>query len=356
MLVGISDKFRNCDELFAGQGILGDQYKAKGVDFVFFGTEQEGNMPSEVLAKLDVLLVFQTVITEVTANRLTNAHTVVRLGVGYDKVDGKALAKHGIALANNPAYCVDEVADTAIAAIMNFNRNITQGDYIARAHIGTNGRWQEGPLPSKRPQDSTVGIVGLGRIGGLVASFSRSLRFNVIGFDPYKEAGHEKTLGCTRAKTLPELLKTSDFVSLHCPLTPQTRGLIDEDFLRNMKPDAALINTSRGGVLKSLDVLEAHLRGNLGFRAFLDVLPQEPPPSHPLLQGWKDNADWLGGRLLLNRHHGFYSEQSSIEMVVAALETAWLAQEGKSRFVVNDEALSAPGIVRRSPSVLTSAP
>ena len=132
--------------------------------------------------------------------------------------------------------------------------------------------------------------------------------------------------------SLEELLRQSDIVTIHCPLTEETRGMVSAKFLAQMKAGAALVNTARGRILADLDCLASALRsGHLAYVA-TDVLPDEPPRDHPLLDAWRADADWVRGRLLINPHVAYYSEQGWREMRLKTAQTARLfLVEGRLR-------------------------
>lgn len=295
---------------------------ALGARFHFLDSLDETTFDDGVLASLDALLVWHARITEHTARRLKRCKVVVRYGVGFDQVDIAALTRAGIRFANNPAYCIEEVADTAAAMILNGVRGITRHDLLARGH---REQWQEHALPTWRSGRRSVGLIGLGRIGTATALRLKAFGFRLSAYDPFIDQGLSKSLGIRLVETLPQLLEESDVVSVHCPLTEQTAGMIDAGFLSRMKPDAVLVNTARGKLLASLDPLYAHLRAHGEFRAFLDVLPDEPPGAHPLIDAWRNHASWLAGRLVINPHNAYFSDASAHDQRVDAMETVRLA-------------------------------
>ena len=269
---------------------------------------------------MDALLVWHWVVDQATVEVLDHCKIAVRYGVGYDLVDVQALAARGIPLCNTPDYGTEEVADTACALILAIQRQIVAYDRACRAY--TEG-WQEHPIETQqRTNVQTLGVIGVGRIGTAVVNRMKPFGCRILGYDPYVPSGHEKAVGYERTYSLDTLLAESDIVTVHCPLTDETRGMIDAAFLARMKPGAALVNTARGRVLASLDCLEEVLRsGHLAY-AGLDVLPDEPPEDHPLLDAWRADEPWLSGRLVINPHAAYYSAQGWVEMRHKAAETA----------------------------------
>ena len=294
--------------------------------FVRLPPREEREMDDAALGSLDAFLVWTPRITEATAARLGRCRVLVRYGVGYDRIDIDALARHGIAFANNPEYGPEDVADTAVALLLGFSRRLFEHDARCRGYTGS---WQENRIaPTRQARDATVGVVGVGRIGTSVVLRLRAFGFRVLGFDPYLPRGHERAIGYQRCETLDALLAESDFVTLHCPLTEETRGFIDARRLGLVKTGAVLVNTARGALVDSLDSLEAALRSGRLAGAGLDVLPEEPPPPHPLLDAWRAREPWLEGRLVVTPHNAFYSERSFHEARFAAALTARRFLEG----------------------------
>lgn len=291
--------------------------------------DEAGQIEKDVLGSLvgtdvgpetEVLLVWHERIDEAFVSGLPRLKGVQRYGVGYDNLDVAHLAARNILCCNNPDYGVDEVSDTAMAFILSFSRGIHRYDAMARSL--TEG-WQEHVIGSLRRHSSlTLGVIGAGRIGSAVLQKSRAMGFNTSFFDPYVPSGWEKVLRSRRTQTLEQLLTESDIVSIHCPLTPETTGLVDDRFISTMKKGSCLVNTARGGIVLSLDVLHHALESNRLAGVGLDVLPQEPPVDTPLLREWRERASWLADRLLINPHTAYYSAESGDEIRRKAAENA----------------------------------
>ncbi len=289
-------------------------------EFLFLGDWRADESAKADWRRCDAVLTWHFPMSGPTLDLLDRCRIVVRYGVAYSSVDVKGLDARGIPLCNTPDYGTEEVADTACALILSLQRKIVAYDRTARTFRGT---WQEGMLrPIVRTNRRTVGVVGVGRIGTAVINRLRPFGFRLLGYDPYKPSGHEKAVGYERTETLDELLRQADIVTLHCPLTDETRGMIDARALGLLKPGSSLVNTARGGVLSGLDDVQDALRsGRLGSAAF-DVLPSEPPADHPLLDAWRRDEDWLRGRLVINPHGAWYSEQGWYDMRYKAARTA----------------------------------
>ena len=270
----------------------------------------------------DALLVWHWRVDPETVGLLDRCKILVRYGGGYDLVDVRALAARKIPFCNTPDYGTEEVADTACGMILAIQRQLVAYDRACRRYASG---WQEHTIsPQQRTSCQTLGVIGVGRIGTAVVLRTKPFGYRIVGYDPYKPSGHEKAVGFQRAESLEELLAQSDIVTLHCPLTAETRGMVDAAFLGRMKRGSALVNTARGRILAGLDCLEEALRsGHLAYAA-MDCLPDEPPEDHPLLRAWREDADWVRGRLLINPHVAYYSEQGWYEMRYKAAQTARL--------------------------------
>lgn len=283
---------------------------------------------TEVGPDTEVLLVWHAHIDEEYVKQTPNLRGVQRYGVGYDTLDIPFLQSKGILACNNPDYGTDEVSDTALAMIMNIARGVSLYDAKARAFYHN---WQENVNPAlRRNNEVTLGVVGAGRIGGSVLLKARALRFKTLFFDPYKERGHEKMLGAQRVDSLEELLEQSDIVSLHCPLNTETKGLVNASFLQKMKPGAALVNTARGGLVENTDLLYDALQTEKLAHCALDVLVNEPPQDEKLIQAWRKQEDWLKGRLTINPHTSYYSQEAFFEIRTNAAKNALRMYRGET--------------------------
>lgn len=238
--------------------------------------------------------------------RLERCRVIARYGIGVDNVDLAAAAGRGIAVTNVPDYCVDEVADHTLALILACTRRLLRGRDAARA-----GRWRLAEVrPLAASRDLTVGLVGFGRIARAVARRARACGFGLLATDPVVPAETGRRLGATIVD-LPALLAAADVVSLHLPLSEQTRHLIGAAEIAAMKPKAVLVNTARGGLIDEAALAAAVAEGRLAGAA-LDVLEREPPPpDHPLLG--------MDG-ILVTPHAAWYSERAERELRRRAAE------------------------------------
>lgn len=266
------------------------------------------------------LLVQYAPITREVLEALPEVRIVSRFGVGVDTIDVEAARELGVWVANVPDYGVEEVATHTLGMLLSLVRHLPFYDRIVRE-----GRWHyESTGPLRRPSTMTLGIVGLGRNGRKLAQLTGPCFQQVLAHDPYlPNSAWPEDVG---RMELEELFSQSHAVSLHLPLTAETRNLVNGRLLAQMPEGSYLVNTSRGGLINLDDLLQALDNGRLAGAA-LDVLPQEPPPAdHPILQH---------PRVLLSPHVAWYSAEAEEELrrKTALNVVAW-AQEGRPPYVV----------------------
>jgi phosphoglycerate dehydrogenase-like enzyme len=284
----------------------------------------------ELLPTTEVLLVWHHRIDAAYIDALPRLKGVVRYGVGYDNVDIRYAHDRGIVVCNTPDYGTDEVSDTALAMVMNIARGIARYDHLCRSYQ-TN--WQEHTLPEiRRTSEQVLGVIGAGRIGGSLLLKAAACRMQTLFYDPYKPRGHEKMLGARRADSLDELLQASDIVSIHTPLTEETEGMVNGRFISAMKNGASLVNTARGRIVEHPDVFYTPLRDHTLQCVALDVLPNEPPVESKLLTAWRNREAWLDGRLLINPHTAYFSQEAYVEMRRKAAQNALRILRGQPPF------------------------
>lgn len=257
---------------------------------------------------------------------LEKCKVISRYGVGVDNVDVQACTDHGIILANVPDYCLCEVADHAFALILTCARKTAFHDRRVRA-----GEWDIASAdPVYRLTGKTLGLLGLGHIAQTLVQRVGGFGFRTIAFDPYIPSSVAEDLG-VQLVALPTLLKESDFVSVHAPLTDETRHIVAEAELRMMKPTAVLVNTSRGPLVSQDALVKALTEGWLA-AAGIDVYEQEPPAADcPLKQ--LDNV-------VLTDHAGWYSEEAVVELQTKCARQVALVLAGKwPEYVVNKDVM-----------------
>ena len=302
----------------------------------------ESVIPDSAWKGCDALVLFEKLqIDEAIAAKLERCRIIVRAGVGFDNVDLKGWGARGIPVCNTPDYGTRDVADQAIAHLLALVRGITHHDH--RLRLDPIGEWQFSTPPlMRRLWDQAYGVVGLGRIGMTAAMRAKAFGMKVSFYDPYLPSGAELPLGLGRAETLEDLMRSSDILSLHVPLNPESHNMINRTTLAFAKPDLILINTARGPVVNIDDLYEALREGRIAGAA-LDVLPIEPPElDHPLIKAWRNREPWLDGRLHLTPHSAFFSPSSIIDLRTKAIVTALnFLRSGKIRNCVNRRYLAS---------------
>jgi D-3-phosphoglycerate dehydrogenase / 2-oxoglutarate reductase len=231
----------------------------------------------ESCGRADVLLVQWAPITRRVLEALPRVRGVVRYGIGVDNIDVQAAKELGRMVSNVPNYCQEEVSDHALAMILSLARRIPHDhDQIKR------GGWGVGPfLPIPAFSDLTLGLAGLGSIARKVSEKAKPFRFRQIAFDPFAPADVFAKCGVERVNR-ETLLRSADIISLHCPLLPETRHMINADAIAQMKPGVILVNTARGPLVNEAD-LAASLKAGKIAGAGLDVFEKEPlAPDSPL--------------------------------------------------------------------------
>ena len=297
-------------------------------------------VPAAAWADADAILCWHEVpITAEVIRRLAKCRQIVRCGVGFDHIDLKAAGEAGIPVCNVPDYGTSEVADHAIALLLSFTRGITAAHNALKSDTVKGWAYTTSPT-TRRMRGSRFGIVGLGRIGTATALRAKAFGYDVVAYDPYLSNGQEIAVGVKRLTSLDELLSTSDVVSLHAPLTPETRGIIGRAQLKRMKRGSILINTARGPLIDT-DALADALKQELIDAAGIDVLPEEPPSSGGrLVEAFAKNVPWVRNRLILTPHSAWSSAASQADARTKAIETCLdYLDGGRLRNCVNAEFL-----------------
>ncbi len=301
------------------QEILGPE-----VELLRGGAPHTGSLDAlsdEVCARVDGLLVFRHWLRAHHVARFPRLKVVVRTGVGYDRLDRAACAARGITVCNVPDYGTMEVADHAMALALSLRRGIVLHHDLQRADPPAPWRYLDHPL-IRRAEVQGFGILGLGRIGTAVALRAKAFGFKVAFFDPFLPNGADRALGIGRCRTLDELMRHADVLSIHVPDTRLTRGLVGAAQLAQLPAGAVVVNTARGTSL-DLDALEAALRSGHVAGAGLDVIPVEPPPepAPALLQAYRRREPWLAGRLVVTPHSAFHTPEAWADIRRKSAET-----------------------------------
>ena len=287
-------------------------------------------------AAVEGLMLFRNWARAGDIARFPRLRAIVRMGVGYDRIDRAACAARGILVCNVPDYGTTEVADHAIALALALRRGLLLNH---EAQQGPNPSWDTIKDPVvRRFGRQGFGIVGLGRIGTAVALRAKALGFQVSFFDPKLPNGVELALGIGRAATLEALLARADVLSVHVPQTRQTLGMLGAAQFAALPPGAVVVNTARGGTM-DFDALAAALRSGHVAAAGLDVMPVEPPvePVHPLLHDYRTRAPWLLGRLIVTPHSAYWTPEADWDIRIKSAETMAAALGNAPQNVIRAE-------------------
>jgi phosphoglycerate dehydrogenase-like enzyme len=277
--------------------------------------EYNSPFPREVLDSDALILWHGPLVDAAIISQMRNCKAIIRNGVGYDSVDTAAAAKAGIPVCNVPDYGTEEVADHAIALMLALYRQLFPLDVEAKQlgwKINVAGKM-------RRLRHQTLGIVGLGRIGTATALRAKAFGLRVVFYDPYVPTGTHKAIGIERMNSLDELLQVADTVSVHCPSSAETRGMIGAREIAKMKPGAFLVNTARGDIVQKAAVFAALHSGHLA-GAGLDVVENEP------LRTAEEAAT---PNLICTCHAAFCSPEGMIEMRSTSAKIARAAITGQ---------------------------
>ena len=267
--------------------------------------------------------------------KLEKCRIFVTPKVGFDNLDIAAWGALGIPVCNVPDYGTMEVADHAIALMLTLMKGIEF--HTAALRADPRGNWRPALNPyGRRLSACTFGLVGLGRIGTATALRAKAFGMNVVFYDPYISNGVDLALGVRRVHSLEDLMRQCDVVSVHVPLSNETRKLVGTAAFAAAKQNLILVNTARGEVI-DLDALYEAMRNGSVRAAGLDVLPVEPAdPAHPLIAAFKANEAWLAHRLVLTPHSAFFTPESVFDMRAKSAEVAaTFLRDGRMQNCVN---------------------
>jgi D-3-phosphoglycerate dehydrogenase len=286
--------------------------------------------PEELLphvADADGLIVQWAKIGRETIEALNKCKVISRYGIGVDMIDLAAAGERGILVCNTPDYCIDEVSTHTLSFVLMLNRQILPQHQHVRS-----GKWgPPSPTAPARLSTQTLGVVGMGNIGKVVVRKAQAFGLKILAYDPYLSAEAIAGLGAEKA-TLEDLLRRSDFVTLHCPLNEETHHLISGAQLGMMKPTAYLINMARGPIVDQAALVQALVERTIAGAA-LDVFEKEPPPAdEPLLA--LDNV-------IVTPHISSWSADSFVQLRRETAQNVVIALQGNHpRSIVNRKFLS----------------
>lgn len=279
-----------------------------------------------------------TKVTQEVIAAASNLQVIGRAGIGVDNIDVEAATKHGIVVMNTPGGNNVTTAEHAISLMLALARNIPQAAASLRA-----GRWERGKFTGSEVCNKVLGVIGLGNIGAIVAERALGLRMRVVAYDPFIPAEAAAKMRIELVN-LEELYAQADFITVHAPLTKETKGLIGEAAFAQMKKGVRIINCARGGIVDE-DALLAALNTGIAAGAALDVFVEEPPPpTHPLLQL---------EQVICTPHLGAATDEAQINVAIAiADQVANYLTRGVIQHAVNFPALTPKLITLLQPYLL----
>lgn len=269
---------------------------------------------ADAVQDADIVINTYAKITAEIIAKMNRCKLIIRNGIGVDTIDLNAASQKGIMVANIPTYCLDEVATHAAALILDCHRKLT---YLSNSV--KSGHWNvKLAIPIYSLQEKTLGLMGFGKIARLLSEKMKAFGMKIIACDPYISPSTASQCGVTIVD-FETLLKESDYISIHCPLLPETKGLFNGEAFKKMKNSSFIINTARGPVINQNDLLIALKKGQIA-GAGLDVLETDGiEPDNPLLKF--DNV-------IITPHSGWYSEESIIRRRTQTIENVVKVLQG----------------------------
>ena len=286
---------------------LGPDFEVRNVD----GADRSALLPALKEAKA-VLILSATMMDAEAIAAAPKLKVIARAGVGLDNVDIKAATTHGVMVVNAPTSNVISAAELAIAHIMGLARHIPDAHASLKA-----GAWKRSQYTGIELYEKTIGIIGLGRIGTLVAQRLAGFGATLIGYDPYVTQARAEQIG-VELVDMEQMMKRSDFITIHIPKTPETTGMISTNEFKIAKPSLRIVNCSRGGIIDEVALYEA-LKSNQIGAAGLDVFVNEPPKDSPLLT--LDN-------ILVTPHLGASTDEAQEKAGISVARSVRLALAG----------------------------
>lgn len=306
-----------------------------GADLIVAEEESEATFV-KYAPKVDAILTTWAKVSTPVIEAATRCQVIGRYGIGLDNIDVETATQLGIAVTNVPTYCLEEVSDHAMALLLGLARKIPRLDQVVK-----NRGWDRNIGPQVfRLRGQRLGLIGFGKIAQLIVPKAKGFGLEIVVYTPRLTDEVAAQHGVQRVD-LDQLITTSDFISLNCPLTPETHHLINADRLQAMKPTAYLINTARGDIIDN-DALYTALTEGWIAGAGLDVLPDEPPSPDFNLLGLDD--------AIITPHSAFWSEESIYDLQVTAAQEVTRVLSGEMPHslmnpeVLENTALRATGL------------
>ncbi len=291
--------------------LVSDSLSEKGIEILEKGAEVDvktGMSPEELMAcirEYDALVVrSQTKVTREVIEAASNLKIIGRAGVGVDNIDVEAATQRGIIVINAPEGNMISAAEHTIAMMMAISRNIPQANQSMKS-----GKWDRKLFMGVEVRGKTLGVVGLGRIGTEVAKRAQGMEMNILAYDPFISEERAADLG-VKLTTVEDIVLNADYITVHTPLTKDTRNLIDREEFEKAKPGVRIINCARGGIINEEALAEAVASGKVAAAA-IDVFTSEPPTGSPLLE--QDN-------IILTPHLGASTKEAQVNVAVDVAE------------------------------------
>ena len=283
-----------------------------------------------VVADAELLLMCYQPVTARVIAAAPKLKGIVKYGVGIDAIDIPAAMSRGVTVVNIPEYAEETVAEGAFALMISLAKRLPA---LSRTMQSDGWAWPEASWLGRDIAGSTVGIVGLGKIGSSMARMARAgFRARVVAYSPHSSDARFAEAGVERCDTLEDLLRQSDFVTIHSVLNPETHHLIGESELRAIKPEAYLINVSRGAIVDEQALIRALDEGWIA-GAGLDVYSQEPLA----IQGHPLSALFGRDNVVLSPHLTFYTHQAMHRLEQDTLERCWEIIEGRDVLIKSSD-------------------
>ncbi len=323
------------EDLFAPPDWVSEELAHYGIEWVA-GQHRTAEAALEAARTGDVVMIqsVRPLLVRPVIEQLERCRCIVRLGIGYDNVDVSAATERGILVCNTPTYCLDDVADHALALLMDGVRHVARQDRWIRA-----GRWDRtGARPARRMKGRTMGFVAFGRIARALAERVSGFGMTLLACDPYLDAETIARHGAQKVE-LDELLRRADFISVHCPLSEDTHHLLSAREFGLMKEGVFIVNTSRGPVIDETALVAALHSGKV-WAAALDVFEHEPLPLDSPLREF-DNVTFTP-------HVGANSLESVADLYRTGCQIAIDVRNGRRpQWVVNPQVESTDGPLER---------
>lgn len=310
------------DTIFPDTSLEQEVFSQEGISFKL-SPSSDADTLSELGKSADALLVVYAEVTAQVIEKLEHCKVIVKAGIGYNNIDVKAAAKKGIIVANVPDYCQDEVADHTFGMLLALARKTCYlNNQVAKGCWSAN-QGKDAP----RLKGKTLGLLGCGAIGQQVAERAKPFGLKVVGYDPYSPPQTFIDFEIENITNFDTFLSKADFLSLHLPLTDDTKHIINKESLAKVKKTAFVINTARGGLIEENDLYTAILEEDLAGAA-LDVLEQEPPIKTPKL--------FQLDNVIITPHTAFLSQDSVSDLrKKASQEIAATLKNGSAKNPVN---------------------